>query len=62
MTVLCFTANIPWEEPKMLKNCWAQSMLASRYGFSPSCKTDGAFSPKQCYLERYKEINTFRFF
>ncbi|XP_069132855.1 protein starmaker-like isoform X1 [Argopecten irradians] len=51
-----FTENaksrVPWVEPKMMKNCWAQSMLASRFGYSPSCNNDGSFSPKQCFLER----------
>ncbi|XP_033752792.1 serine-aspartate repeat-containing protein F-like isoform X1 [Pecten maximus] len=44
--------RVSWVEPKMMKNCWAQTMLASRFGYSPSCNADGSFSPKQCFLER----------
>ncbi|XP_060086358.1 protein starmaker-like [Ylistrum balloti] len=51
-----FTKNakrrVAWVEPKMMQNCWAQEMLASRFGYSPSCNADGSFSPKQCFLER----------
>ena len=37
----------------MMSNCWVQSMLAGRYGFSPNCNEDGTFGPKQCFLQRY---------
>ena len=50
---LFLAESIPWVEPKLLPNCFAQAMLASnnKY-FGPSCNRDGTFAPKQCHLER----------
>ena len=47
-----FAVDVQWHEPQMLSNCWVQSMLSSRYGFSPNCNGDGTFGPKQCFLQR----------
>ena len=45
--------EIAYELPKDLhKNCWLQSMLATRWGFAPSCNKDGTYSSKQCHQKR----------
>ncbi|KAL5006821.1 hypothetical protein ScPMuIL_015627 [Solemya velum] len=49
--------TIPWVEPTLLDNCWAQAMLGKPGTFSPSCNADGSFGPKQCFLERCWCVN-----
>ena len=53
INILYFAVDVQWHEPQMMANCWVQSMLSGRYGFSPNCNEDGTFGPKQCFLQRY---------
>ncbi|KAJ8050713.1 hypothetical protein HOLleu_04019 [Holothuria leucospilota] len=47
-----FDDTIAFELPELHVNCWLQSMMATTWGFSPSCNADGSYGPKQCHEKR----------
>lgn len=49
----CITDSVTFEIPELHNNCWLQAMMATTWGFSPSCNEDGTYGPKQCHLKRY---------
>ncbi|XP_071853393.1 uncharacterized protein [Apostichopus japonicus] len=44
--------SVTFEIPELHNNCWLQAMMATTWGFSPSCNEDGTYGPKQCHLKR----------
>ncbi|XP_070566939.1 uncharacterized protein [Ptychodera flava] len=47
-----FDDKLAFQYPELRDNCWLQAMLAVDWGFSPNCKADGSYGPKQCAKKR----------